>query len=703
MPNKKELYITILLLLSVIISFANQPFVDSIQYYSSKEIIKKATLLVQKMELETAKQLLEEGIENTSQKKNEHDWAIMNYLLADCYYFKHNFDKAKLIYHNIEKSFENLNDTLYLLRTQSSLGVLYNFENDNVKTLYYYTKIIATINQIKKPSTDLIEQKMNVLSNMINLFNDTNEFEKSLQLAPEAIALATQLKDSIHLGGLHNSIGVAYKKTKQLDKALLEYNKAREIYLNLNDQFRYSFILNNIGGLYADTQQPDSALHFYKLALEGFENKEFDQGIANSKLGMATIYNQSGETNLARELYKSTIEISQNNHFNDLLLLAFTELSNLEYQNKNYKEAFDIHKKYDILNDSLFNIEKEVEYEKLKTQYEVTLMENELSNLKNESLHKEVKIKQKIRQIQAASTIIIFLVILVYVVYVFYKQKYRANITLLKKNDQIAQQNFQLKKMNDDIECMNAELQRSRHELILSNSSKNRFFSVLAHDLKNPFHNIMGYSNLLSKQFNDLNNNEIKDYAHSINDSCVSLNNLLENLLEWSRTQTNNIKFNPTIVDINQTVNNVLAVLQHNANEKDISIEKNITEGLQITADQAMLETIFRNLINNGIKFTPKGGKIEISAHFNSLHFEATISDNGVGINKKESSKIFRIDSKLKTAGTNNEKGSGLGLVICSEFIKYHSGKIWVKSTPGSGSSFHFTIPANITDTNKKS
>lgn len=703
MPNKKGLYTAIFILLSIITSFANQPIVDSIQNYSSKEIIKKATLLVQKMELETAQQLLEESIVNTSQKTNEHDWAVMNYLLADCYYFNHNHEKAKLIYHNIEKSFENLNDTLYLLRTRGSLGVLYCYENDNVKTLDYNIKIIATINQIKNPTPDIIEQKKNALSNMINLYNNTNEFEKSLQIAPEALALAAQLNDSINLGSIHNSIGVAYKRMKQLDKALSEYNKARDIYLKLNDQFRYSFILNNMGGLYVEIHQPDSALHSYTLALQGFEKEEFDEGIAHAKLGMASIYNQLGHTHQARELYKSTIEITQRNHFNELLLQAFTELSNLEYQNNNYKEAFEIQKEYDSLNDSLFNIEKEIEYKKLKTQYEVSLMENELSNLKNESFLYESRIKVKIKQIQAASTIIIFLVILVYIVYIFYKQKYKANITLLKKNNQIAQQNIQLKKMNDDIECINDQLQRSRHQLILSNNSKSRFFSVLAHDLKNPFHNIMGYSNLLSSQFNNLNNNEIKDYAHSIYNSSVALNSLLENLLEWSRTQTNNIKFNPTFVDINQTVNNVLALLQPNASEKNITIEKNIAEGLQITADQAMLETIFRNLINNGIKFTPKGGKIDISACISPLHFEATISDNGVGINKKEISKIFRIDSKLKTAGTNNEKGTGLGLVICSEFIKYHSGEIWVKSEPGNGSSFHFTIPNNIPKTKEMS
>jgi signal transduction histidine kinase len=228
---------------------------------------------------------------------------------------------------------------------------------------------------------------------------------------------------------------------------------------------------------------------------------------------------------------------------------------------------------------------------------------------------------------------------------------------------------------------------------MLSNQLKDRFFSVLAHDLQNPFHHVIGFSKLLSDYYDTLSAEERKNMATDIHQSTTNINQLLDNLLEWNKAQTGDFSFNCENVIVNQLIDNSITLLSTAARKKSIELIKVYTDEVQIKADAKMLETIFRNLLNNSIKFTNIGGKIKIDAYTDDENFYGKIEDNGVGIDPKQLKKLFRIDSKFKTNGTANEKGTGLGLNICYEFIKYHKGKIWAESTPGKGSTFYFSIP----------
>jgi len=280
-----------------------------------------------------------------------------------------------------------------------------------------------------------------------------------------------------------------------------------------------------------------------------------------------------------------------------------------------------------------------------------------------------------------------------YIGIVFYNQKRKANIQLVEKNQLIGQKNRQLSELNQNITQMNEMLQVSQVELTNANNAKNRFFSILAHDLRNPFHTIIGQSYLLSKTYDKLSPGERKHYASDILSSCEQVNRLLENLLEWAKTQSNGIVFQPQQLDFQHLVLNSLSVLKNNTDEKQIEVENKIEQSVLVSADYSMLETVVRNLIHNGIKFTPRGGKITIWITIEEGKLITSVGDTGVGINENDLEKLFQIDSNLKTRGTNNENGTGLGLVICKEFINYHQGEIWAESTPGRGSVFHFSIP----------
>jgi PAS domain S-box-containing protein len=237
-------------------------------------------------------------------------------------------------------------------------------------------------------------------------------------------------------------------------------------------------------------------------------------------------------------------------------------------------------------------------------------------------------------------------------------------------------------------------LLESESQLRKANAMKDKFFSIIAHDLKNPFNAILGFSNLLFEAYDNFSDQQRKAFIKNICDASDSTFKLLQNLLEWSRTQTGKIDFHPEIINVAAIVQENLTVLKSAADRKKIELVTNIPEQTMAYADGNMAKAIVRNLISNAIKFTKSGGKIEIAAVNSGDEITTTVADNGVGIKPDDQNRLFRIDDHFRTAGTDHEEGSGLGLILCKEFAEKNGGKIWVESTPGKGSKFIFTLPA---------
>jgi len=240
-----------------------------------------------------------------------------------------------------------------------------------------------------------------------------------------------------------------------------------------------------------------------------------------------------------------------------------------------------------------------------------------------------------------------------------------------------------------------AELQLTKQteELTELNATKDKFFSIIAHDLKNPFNTILGFTNVLLTNFQEFDTDEILKYLNIIDNSSKHAFTLLENLLLWARTQTGTIDFHPEVIDLQSSVIDIIALLDNQAKKKYISIINNIEDRCFAYADKNMIETILRNLLTNAIKFTPKNGSVVVSITDQNDQIEISVRDTGVGIAKDDMEYIFRIDRKTTTLGTEKEKGTGLGLVLCKEFVEKHGGKISVESEFGIGSTFKFTIP----------
>lgn len=245
------------------------------------------------------------------------------------------------------------------------------------------------------------------------------------------------------------------------------------------------------------------------------------------------------------------------------------------------------------------------------------------------------------------------------------------------------------------------ELSKSYQQIKELNATKDKFFSIIAHDLKNPFNSIISISSVLgSSEEVDLLSK--KKYLGLMNDAAQNGYKLLENLLQWSRSQTGRINFSPEIIRVRDLVDEARNISETQAFEKEINITANLEENLTVNGDMEMMRLILRNLISNAIKFTHKGGNVHISVEETNFPaakenlkkaVEFRISDTGVGISPENIKKLFRLDINHSTKGTERERGSGLGLILCKEFINYHKGELTVDSEVGSGSTFRFFIP----------
>jgi signal transduction histidine kinase len=253
--------------------------------------------------------------------------------------------------------------------------------------------------------------------------------------------------------------------------------------------------------------------------------------------------------------------------------------------------------------------------------------------------------------------------------------------------------NQKRKQIQQEKQQLEARVQRRTAQLEKLNASKDKFFSIIAHDLLSPVNGVIGSADILASHIETLTGEEIRQFAEGIFVSANRLKQLLTNLLEWASMQTGEMRFQPTSLCLHHIASQVIELLRENINRKELLVENHIEETIQVQADEHMLHSVFRNLLSNAIKFTPPGGSIFLSAQQTPSQALISIEDTGVGMSQEAQEKLFRMDVKNTTPGTGGEKGTGLGLLLCKEFVERHRGKIWVKSLPGKGSTFTFSIP----------
>ena len=254
----------------------------------------------------------------------------------------------------------------------------------------------------------------------------------------------------------------------------------------------------------------------------------------------------------------------------------------------------------------------------------------------------------------------------------------------------IIEQNKELKELNTGLEQKVKERTKQLEEL---NRTKDKFFSIIAHDLKNPFNTLLGFSELLLENMQMFSPEQVENYISIIFETSRSSYALLENLLDWSRSQTGRIKINREKIDIHKLACDNVLLMESPALKKEIQLNNDVYPGTNAYADLNMVNTVLRNLISNAVKYTNKNGRITIDCEQQGDKLKVLVIDSGVGIKEENIEKLFKIDQSISTKGTADESGTGLGLILCKEFIEKNGGELSVKSTIGKGSTFYFTLP----------
>lgn len=310
--------------------------------------------------------------------------------------------------------------------------------------------------------------------------------------------------------------------------------------------------------------------------------------------------------------------------------------------------------------------------------------------LKNINIELEKKIEERTRDLQTALD-----------EYKFEVEEHR------RVQEVLEQANYELKILNETLAeesrkliVLNEKLANSERELREANSAKDKFFSIIAHDLRNPLQSILTDSEILDRFFDTFTPEKIREYVNHIYKTSTLLKNLLENLLTWAKTQTGRVVFRPEWISINLLLSDIVKYIEPTARNKNIEIIYDKTIDFMAYLDRNMITTVMRNLLSNAIKFSYRNSKVYIfieniyEANIPSL--KISVKDEGIGIPKEQKEKIFKIEHSISTAGTEKEQGTGLGLILCYELVKLHGGKIWVESEEGKGTTFTFIIPINF-------
>jgi len=421
---------------------------------------------------------------------------------------------------------------------------------------------------------------------------------------------------------------------------------------------RICSILNDLGNYHQQRNQEEKALQKYQQAIDlgNSSGEDYYSSLCSRKAGLILL--AKGKTDKGLHYLESSLEKGKKIRNLELIKNAHQELFQYYRQNGSYQKALNYYMHFSAIRDSLNQRKNNMRIVETQMDYELSKKQDELNKIEKQVNQLSVEKKLKEAEIQRQKTIHYFLIVIILLVIV-------AAILLYNR--------YRLKKK--------------------TNATKDKFFSIIAHDLRNPFNALYGLTDHISKNFEQLTRQEIHQFIDLIHESADQLLRLLENLLHWSRVQRGKIPFNPVILNLEQLIDSTLELVQINAKGKQLKIHKRLAHRSMVEADEGMLTAIMRNLLSNAIKFSWEGGKITIRSTEHKGHIQVEVADQGKGISRENQKKLFRVDESYTTSGTKKEKGTGLGLMLCKDFVEKHGGKIWVESEENKGSCFIFTLP----------
>jgi len=561
------------------------------------------------------------------------------------------------------------NEALLLL----GIAEIYENINDNNNALEYAIKAANIFIHFNNPIG--LARTYSLIG---TLHRNLNNSPLALEYYKRAYSLYQQNGGISNLSSAVNNLGIIYDELGNYPQALEFFSKSLEYSQMQNDKIGMSTAFNNIGYIYSKINNYSEALEsYFKSLLISRELSDITSEM-NTYNNIAWVYFHSNNINKAEEyVNKAFVLIPQNQN---LLFTSETHeiLSKIRYIQGRYKEAFDHKSKFMELKDSLFNTDRNEKFMEMQVRFETAQKEKEIEILKKNDEINNLTIQRQKNFQMFWIALLVLLIATVGAIYYNLLSKKRTNALLFDKNK--------------ELEEINEKLLKSEEDLKELNTTKDRFFSIIAHDLKNPFNALLGFSELLKLNIDNYTKEEIKKQVEIINESAQSLFKLLDNLLNWSRTQIGSIVYKPDLFPLHPLVSQEVELLEATAERKNIKIVVRIGSHIMVFADNNIISIVIRNLINNAIKFSNSGGRILVNADEKENMVEVSVSDSGIGMEQSELNKLFRLDESFTSRGTADEEGTGLGLLLCKEFVEKNRGHIRATSEKGKGSTFYFTL-----------
>lgn len=497
----------------------------------------------------------------------------------------------------------------------------------------------------------------------------------------EALVIYEGMDDKQGVSASYTNIGLVNRYQQEFDSAIFYYEKSIAIDRELNDSGGIAIGYNNLGNSAKDKGDYATAQEYFKQGLQIFKDQGNDNSAAVVLGNIASCYVLEGKYEEALEIGLEGLDLARKAGSVTTLKDNYQHVSaSLEALGR-HKEALTSYKSFVQMRDSLLNITRYAQIDELNIKYDAERQEKIAAMTKLE-LSKERETRNLLMWI--ASVAVLVLLIAIYVI----RSKRRNHRILQGKNEDIIRQKLELGKSLEEVQHLNTELERS-------NRAKDKFFSILAHDLKGPILSIKQAINMVHTHFDSFSEDEIKQYLNKLKGSSERANNLLVDLLDWSLSQKGLISFTPEDQDITDMVDQNVQLKKAIAEQKQINLIWEKPEAISVRCDFGMINTVIRNLISNALKFTPPGGDINVKIERFNDRVQVHIKDSGIGMDEEKLNTLFKIDEARSEKGTEGEAGTGLGLILCKEFIEMHEGSICVDSKPDAGTEFFFVLPLN--------
>ncbi len=582
-------------------------------------------------------------------------------------------------------------------RVLNTRGAIFSEKGYKVKALEDFFSALKHLEEV-----DSIARTGAVLNNIAMIYQGQEDYVQAKKYHLRSLAVKDMFGDEPGIAFSLNNLGVISQNKGEFDQALEYFQQSLAIRTVLNDGRGIASVNRNIGSLYFELQQFRKAIEHYRIARDKYEYAEDLSGIVQADHFIGQVYLATGELEPAQHYLEQSLQLSERIGLSAFIIENYDALGELMAAKGRFFDAYRFKEKQRELRDSMFDVESKRKLFEMQVMHDLELRENEIELLRKEKQISDLNLDKQTLIRNFLLLIILLTLITIFVIYNRFLSYKKTNALLNKQKNEIIEYNIKLKELNsslfhqkEKVDELNEKLRCSEKSLKELNKTKDKFFSIISHDLRSPFASIVSFSRIMKRDIHSLSKEELQELVVELDKSVLKINSLLDNLLQWSRSQTGKIRYDPQKFRLKEVVDDNMGLFAPIAIEKGIEVIDNVDDELHVYGDVNMIDSILRNLISNALKYTDRGGKVKLESHTEKKMVKISVLDTGVGISEEDQKKLFRIDNLHTTYGTRDEKGSGLGLLLCKEFVNKHGGTISLKSKLGEGSVFSFTIPLN--------